>query len=207
MPGRAERAVEGPSVSQRDVLPLLRLVGQMGLTYIVTEGPDGMYLIDQHAAHERVLYDKLKSSAGRESIEQPMLEPMSLDLEPELAVVLEEHRAHLEGFGLVCEPFGERAYLVRSVPHGLVGRDMSETLRSLLEKLAVERRVADPFGRAAATVACHASVRAGMAMAMEEMRKLIEDLEATSAPRTCPHGRPTLVHMKTEALERQFGRR
>ena len=195
--------------TQREVLPLLRVVGQMGGVYIVAEGPDGMYLLDQHAAHERVVYDRIVARAGAFASEarQPLLEPVLVDLDPVAASVLEEHRASLESLGLIVESFGESSYLVREVPPGLGSADIPRSLIALLEKLSSERRVTDPFGRAAATVACHASVRAGMALAMEEMRALVTDLERTAQPRTCPHGRPTLIHVSTELLERQFGRR
>ncbi len=93
------------------------------------------------------------------------------------------------------------------MPAGIGGTDIVGTLRALFDQLAGESRVADPFARAAATVACHSSVRAGAAMAMEEMRALVDDLAKTALPRTCPHGRPTLVHVGAEAIERQFGRR
>ncbi|MGH2632865.1 MAG: DNA mismatch repair endonuclease MutL [Tepidiformaceae bacterium] len=196
--------------SQRDLLPLLRVVGQMGATYVVAEGPDGMYLIDQHAAHERVIYDRLVamregSASGKPS--QPLLEPVLAELDPVQAGTLEEHRSDLDALGLATEPFGESSYLVRAVPTGIGGTDVVAAVREVLDQLASERRVADPFNRAAATVACHGSVRAGMALAMDEMRRLIEDLERTASPRTCPHGRPTLVHVGTELIERQFGRR
>jgi DNA mismatch repair protein MutL len=193
--------------TQREVLPLLRVVGQMGATYVVCEGPDGMYLLDQHAAHERVTYDRIISRDPREPARQPLLEPALAELDPLLAATLEEHREQLAGLGLEVEPFGEWAYLVRAVPAGIGGTDVAVAVRGLLEQLGNERRVTDPFGRAAATVACHASVRAGMALAMEEMRRLVEDLERTPNPRTCPHGRPTLVHLGTDAIERQVGRR
>ncbi len=195
--------------THREVLPLLRVVGQLGGVYVVAEGPDGMYLLDQHAAHERVVYDRIVARAGDSSAEarQPLLEPILLDLDPVSASVLEEHRASLHSLGLVVEAFGESSYLVREVPPGVGGSDIPRSLTGLLEKLSSERRVIDPFGRAAATVACHASVRAGTALAMEEMRALVIDLERTAQPRTCPHGRPTLIHVSTELLERQFGRR
>ena len=96
---------------------------------------------------------------------------------------------------------------VGGLPAGLGARDLAAEVRALLQKLESEQRVDDPFGKAAATVACHASVRAGMLLSMEEMRRLVEDLERTASPRTCPHGRPTLVHLGTDAIERQFGRR
>jgi DNA mismatch repair protein MutL len=195
--------------TQRGVLPLLRVVGQMGATYIVTEGPDGMYLIDQHAAHERVVYDRLIARTGvrEDGAVQPLLEPVLLDLEAPLIAVLDEHRDSLARLGLETEAFGERSILVRAVPAGLGAVDLPVEITRLLEKLQSETRVPDAFGRAAATVACHSSVRAGMALAMDEMRKLVEDLEQTDSPRTCPHGRPTLIHMGTETIERQFGRR
>ncbi len=193
----------------RQVLPMLRVVGQMGATYIIAEGPDGMYLVDQHAAHERVMYDRIvaRRAAGEEAPVQPLLEPALLELGLERAACLEEYRAMLESLGLSTEPFGDTNYLVRAVPAGIAGADIGRTIVALLDKLQGERRVQDPFARAAATVACHSSVRAGMALSLEEMRRLIEDLEATPTPRTCPHGRPTLVHLGTEAIERQFGRR
>ncbi|MEO9255291.1 MAG: DNA mismatch repair protein MutL, partial [Tepidiformaceae bacterium] len=184
-------------------------VGQMGTTYIIAEGPDGMYLIDQHAAHERVVYDRIILQRAESSPRptQPLLEPALAELDPLQAATLEEHREHLTALGLEVEPFGDTSYLVRAVPAGVGGTDVVGALRLLLDQLAGERRVTDPFGRAAATVACHASVRAGTALAMEEMRRLVEDLERTGSPRTCPHGRPTLIHVSTELLERQFGRR
>jgi DNA mismatch repair protein MutL len=200
----------GPLHTQRGVLPLLRVVGQMGATYIVAEGPDGVYLIDQHAAHERVVYDRLvarKQAAGDSDAVQPLLEPVLVELELPLAAVLEEHRDAFQRLGLETEPFGDRSVLVRRVPAGLGAVDIAGEVTRLLEKLQSETRVEDAFGRAAATVACHSSVRAGMPLAMDEMRRLIEDLERAASPRTCPHGRPTLIHMGTDAIERQFGRR
>lgn len=203
----AEQPSSVPAPTQREVLPLLRVVGQMGLTYVVAEGPEGMYLIDQHAAHERVVYDRLVARPASDPARQPLLEPALVDLDPQLAATLEEHSAHLAALGLELEPFGQASYLVRAVPAGLGPIDPAAALRELLEQLAAERRVADPFGRAAATVACHSSVRAGMALSLDEMRRLVSDLETTTSPRTCPHGRPTLVHVGTDAIERQFGRR
>lgn len=207
---RARQSPPAPagSPTQRDLLPMLRVVGQLNATYLVCEGPDGMYLLDQHAAHERVVYDRLVARpAGELAGIQPLLEPLVLELEAPLAATLDEHRESLSRLGLQTEPFGERTALIRSVPAGLGARDVIEEVRALLQKLEGEQRVSDPFGKAAATVACHSSVRAGMLLSMEEMRRLVEDLEGTTAPRTCPHGRPTLVHLGTDAIERQFGRR
>jgi DNA mismatch repair protein MutL len=195
--------------THREILPLLRVVGQMAATYVVAEGPDGMYLIDQHAAHERVVYDRIVAAREGASApaKQPLLEPVLLELDVPRAAAVVEHAEHLAALGLDLEPFGELAYLVRAVPAGMGEADIAEVLGRFLDQLGTDRRVTEPFSRAAATVACHASVRAGQALALEQMRQLAADLERTASPRTCPHGRPTLVHVGVEAIERQFGRR
>jgi DNA mismatch repair protein MutL len=207
-------APEAPASSpqpgtHREVLPLLRVVGQMNLTYIVAEGPGGMYLIDQHAAHERVRYEQVTSQRRevRDRARQPLLEPVLLELDMLQAAVLDENVERLAALGLAVESFGQREYLVRSVPAGFAASDIAGAIRAFIDQLANETRVQDPFARAVATVACHSSVRAGQALSLEEMRRLVEDLEQTETPRTCPHGRPTLVHVATDSIERQFGRR
>lgn len=193
---------------QRDVLPLLRVVGQMGLTYIVAEGPDGLYLVDQHAAHERVIFDRLVEGrfARQPDAVQPLLEPLLLELELAEAAAMLEHRPALEELGFVVEPFGERAWLLRQVPAVLGVRELEPAVRAILADLDRARRLPEAFERAAATVACHAAVRAGIQLAHEEMRAIVGDLERAANPRTCPHGRPTVVHLSTAELERQFGR-
>jgi DNA mismatch repair protein MutL len=200
---------EMTGATHRETLPLLHVVGQMAATYIVAEGPGGMYLIDQHAAHERVRFEQVLTARAEPAgvATQPLLEPVLLDLEPAGAATLDAELGRLTALGFDIEPFGEAAYLVRAIPGGLAGRDLAHELREFLDALAAERRIDDPFERAAATVACHTSVRAGVALSTEEMRQLVRDLETTEAPRTCPHGRPTLVYMSADALDRQFGRR
>lgn len=195
----------GERRTQRETLPLLRVVGQLALTYVVAEGPDGMYLLDQHGAHERVVFDRLLARPAEEAV-QPLLAPVLVELDRAGAVTLEEHAPHLARLGLELEPFGDAACLVRAAPAGFGEGDMAGALIALLEQLADDRRLSDPFDRAAATVACHASVRAGMALSLEEMRQLIDDLAATDSPRTCPHGRPTLVYVRQDSLDRRFGR-
>lgn len=198
-----------PPAAHRDLLPLLRVVGQLNATYIVAEGPSGMYLIDQHAAHERVLYDRLllRIESGDQPPVQPLLEPLLIELDPGLVAVAEAQSDDLLRLGLVLEPFGPGSLLLRQVPSGFRGDDPVASVRSVLEAIERDDRVPAGFGRTLATIACHSSVRAGMTLSREEMARLLEDLAATATPRTCPHGRPTLVHLGTEAIERQFGRR
>ncbi|GIW12626.1 MAG: DNA mismatch repair protein MutL [Tepidiforma sp.] len=199
----------GAGSSHRELLPLLRVVGQLNATYIVAEGPDGMYLVDQHAAHERVVYDRLlaRQAASGSPAAQPLLEPLLLEVGASLANVAAASEADLEQLGLVLEPFGDGALLLRQVPAGFRADDPLATVMAVLEALEQDERIPPGFGRAAATVACHSSVRAGMMLSLDEMRQLIEDLASTATPRTCPHGRPTIVRVGTEAIERQFGRR
>ncbi len=206
-PAQSDREADLPG-THRETLPLLHVVGQMSATYIVAEGPSGMYMLDQHAAHERVRYEQVvKARAGAgDASSQPLLEPLLLDLEPALAATMAAATSDLQILGFEIATFGEQSFVVRAVPPGIAGRDLAAEIRTFLVALGDERRVEDPFERAAATVACHSSVRAGTALSLEEMRSLVRDLEATQAPRTCPHGRPTLVYLSSAALERQFGR-
>lgn len=192
-----------------ETLPLVRVVGQVGSTYIVGEGPDGMYLIDQHAAHERVLYEQLVAQRHGAAVEtQGLLAPVNVELTAAQGAVFGAAQAGLAELGFDVEPFGERAVVVRSVPAVYRGRDPGASVAELLEALAAPE-AASPEGadRATMTVACHAAVRAGMTLALEEMRALIRQLERCRSPRTCPHGRPTVMHLSATTLDREFRRR
>ncbi len=193
-----------------DQLPFLRPVGQVGNTYVIAEGPDGMYLIDQHAAHERVLYERSlaqSASGGREV--QPLLQPQPIELTARQRALLESFGAELEASGLELEPFGEGAWLLRAVPPALAGGDVTKAVPELLDLLGREDGTStqEPAHRVAASLACHASVRAGQSMSEEEQRELLRLLEATEHARTCPHGRPTMIHVSAEVLARQFRRK
>jgi DNA mismatch repair protein MutL len=193
-----------------DSLPLLRPVGQVGNTYVIAEGPEGMYLIDQHAAHERVLYERFLAQQ-RDGVreQQPLLQPAPLELTARQRALLDDFAGELEAAGLCVEPFGgDGAYLVRAVPPALAGSDASRAVGELLDLLAREDAPRDePAHRVAASLACHAAVRAGKPLSDEEQRELLRQLEASEHARTCPHGRPTMVHVSSDALARQFRRR
>ena len=191
-------------------LPLLRVVGQVGQTYVVAEGPQGMYLVDQHAAHERVLYEKMSADSKRQAVaSQALLEPEVLDLDPILAGILDEQVAGLNHLGFEIEPFGGAAYLLRAVPAILSGPNVRAALVDILEML---RDGDDPLAdqaeeRLVAIVCKRAAVKAGQTLSQAEMQQLIRDLEQCESPRTCPHGRPTVVHFTIETLEKEFLRR
>jgi len=187
-------------------LPVLRVLGQLNNSYIIAEGPDGLYLIDQHAAHERIQFEKIERQRSRREIEvQGLLEPMTLEVSPRHEAVLRSHYQDLTEFGFSIEPFGDRTFLVRAVPALIYDKDWAGMLRELLDSLS-EGEKGDWAEGVAASMACHSAVRAGQTLTDEEMRELIRQLEQAAAPHTCPHGRPTMIHLSSEQLKREFGR-
>ncbi len=189
-------------------MPILRPLGQAGTTYIIAEGPAGLYLVDQHAAHERVMYERfLKDLNAAVTVSQPLLAPISLDLAPAQSSLVSTFSDALEAHGFGVEPFGGGGYLLRAAPAGLRREDPAHAFMELLDLLTREDAPADPRHRVAASLACHAAVRAGQTLAPEEMRDLIEQLEACETPQTCPHGRPTMLHLSADELARRFSRK
>ena len=188
-------------------LPPLRIVGQLATMFIITEGPDGLYLIDQHAAHERVLYEQLRSQATRGQVpRQPLLEPQIVSLPPDEADRLEELLPALIELGLDIEAFGPNTFLVRAVPVALRTISPGDLLADVAASTTtspVRRELEEQIIR---HICKRAAVKAGQVLSGEEMDRLVRDLERTENPRTCPHGRPTIVQISTEALARQFGR-
>ncbi len=200
----AQRSLAGAGV------PLLRAVGQVGAAYLVAEGPDGLYLIDQHAAHERVLFETLMAAerAGiRES--QGLLEPATLELSPAQSMALEPQLGVLQRLGFEIEPFGRGAFRVRGLPALLAGLPPDQAVLAVVEEFEEDEAplAAETEARLAARVCKRAAVKAGQVLSMAEQEQLLRDLEACASPRTCPHGRPTMIHLSVESLERQFGRR
>jgi DNA mismatch repair protein MutL len=191
-------------------VPILRPVGQVGATYLVAEGPDGIYLIDQHAAHERVLFDKLMVQVESELPEsQGLLQAETVELTEGEAELVESNLGALESLGFAIEPFGARAYRVRAVPAAVSNLSPERALRVVVEDFEEDEMplAAEREARLAARICKRAAIKAGQVLSLEEQRQLISDLEQSSSPRTCPHGRPTMVHLSVAALERQFGRR
>ena len=209
LPEPVQRTVE-PAGQRTMEVPILRSVGQVGATYLVAEGPDGVYLIDQHAAHERVLFEKMMAQLETEHPEaQGLLEPDTIELAEGEAELVESNLNVLEALGFSVEPFGARAFRIRAVPAVVANLSPERALRTVVEDFEEdETPLADENeARIAARVCKRAAIKAGQVLSLEEQRQLIQDLERSSSPRTCPHGRPTMVHLSVAALERQFGRR
>jgi DNA mismatch repair protein MutL len=193
-----------PTEAPMESRSLLRILGQLASTYIVAEGSDGLYLIDQHAAHERILFEQIKRQRARQEIEvQGLLEPVPIEVTPNQAAILREHYADLAEFGFTLEPFGDRTCLVRTVPALIHGRDWKSLLTELLD--SAERK-GDWTENVAISMACHGAIRAGQTLADSELRELVRQLEELPPPRTCPHGRPIVVHLSLGQLSKEFGR-
>ena len=184
---------------------------QLHETYIVAQTPEGVVIVDQHAAHERLLHERLKTQLEAEGVKrQALLLPEVVELGEDAARRLAARAAELADMGLVLEPFGLGAVVVREVPallgetdvQGLV-RDLADELAEMGDHLSLKERVEDVCG----TLACHTSVRAGRRLTVEEMNALLRQMEATPHSGQCNHGRPTYVELKLADIERLFGRR
>ncbi len=208
-PAPVAEEAHAPLVLSFGASPLsrLRVLGQIANTYIVADGPEGMYLIDQHAAHESVLYYRLLRQWANKAPEvQPMLEPLPMGLTPQQMDALGEGRAVLERYGLVVEPFGDDTLLVRAVPVMARRVDAVKLVAEALDGFSARANSTDTHLSAAASIACHSAVRAGQTLDHQEMMALGEALASELNPQHCPHGRPTVIRVSTDVLGRQFGR-
>jgi DNA mismatch repair protein MutL len=190
-------------------LPPLRVIGQIGAMYVIAEGPDGMYLIDQHAAHERVLYEKFMADKASLNIAvQQLLDPIPVELSPDESTLLEEHREVLSAIGLQVEPFGGTTWLVRSIPALLVDDDIRAAVNELMADLLAGDLpfAANEEAKLITRVCKRAAIKGGQVLSLAEMNELIRQLEWCAAPRTCPHGRPTMIHFSAAHMAREFGR-
>jgi DNA mismatch repair protein MutL len=188
-------------------LPVLRVLGQLANTYIIAEGPDGLYLIDQHAAHERILYDRILAQWSQKKVEvQGLLQPITIEFSPREEETLKASKEFLAEFGFAIEPFGNRSYLIRAIPALVARANIIEIISALLDSLASKESLNPWEEKIAQSLACHGAIRAGQQLSNEEMRELIKQLEQTKQPRACPHGRPTMIHLSAHQLEKEFGR-
>ncbi|HXF88348.1 MAG TPA: DNA mismatch repair protein MutL, partial [Xanthobacteraceae bacterium] len=180
-------------------------------TYIVAQTRDGIVIVDQHAAHERLVYERLKAALASSGVaRQILLIPEVVELDAADAERLLARSEELARLGLAIEPFGPGAVAVRETPAMLGAIDAQALVRDLAEHMA-EWDEALPLERQlmhiASTMACHGSVRAGRRLKVEEMNALLREMEATPNSGQCNHGRPTYVELKLADIERLFGRR
>ena len=205
-PATAE-ARTGAALPLGERLPALRPLGQFDEAFLVAEAPDGLYLVDQHAAHERVRYEQVVAERARgEAASQPLLEAVLATLGAPRAALAAAEAEALAALGFELEPTDGAALIVRAVPASLAGGDPAQALRDLLDRMEADEGLSGPE-RAAASLACRSSVRAGDRLALEQQRELLRQLEACEHPQTCPHGRPTLLRLSSDQVRRSFGRR
>jgi DNA mismatch repair protein MutL len=191
----------------KERLPMLRVVGQVAQTYIIAEGPGGMYLIDQHAAHERIRYEALEAQQkASEIVSQELLEPQSITASPQQAGLLEDHLETLETYGFMIRPAEGTTFSVERVPASLHGERVAVALWEMLDAAVEEDEGFSWEDQALITLSCHTAIRAGQTLSLQEMRDLVRQLEQSDLPHSCPHGRPTMVHLSEAQLEREFGR-
>jgi DNA mismatch repair protein MutL len=220
----ANRAAEGPPAqlfTERIAVASpavrfgeLRLLGQVMATYLVAETRDGLVLIDQHAAHERVLYEGLRATWREGGVaRQPLLITETVELAPDRVARVADAADALLRLGFEVEPFGERALAVRAIPALLAGHDPVSLLRDLADQLDDGRgggvgALRDPDAADAlfASLACHAARRAGERLDPREQQALLAALDMIPFAPTCPHGRPVAVPIGRSELERRFGR-
>ena len=187
---------------------MLRPVGQVQNTYIVAEGAGGVFFIDQHTAHERILYEEiLAQRSGPSAPSQALLSPVVVSLNARQRAALAEQGASLVRLGFSFDEFGPDSYVVRAVPARLTRADLAQAFRDAADALAGDAIGPDGIDRLVATLACHSAVRAGDPLTPGEIAGLLARLEETDVSRYCPHGRPIVVHLPVTQLERDFHRR
>ena len=210
---RAEAAEEGPADPAQYPLGVAR--GQVAGTYIVAEAEDGLILVDQHAAHERLVLERLRAAGAggageRAAAAQALLLPEVVELDEPSCDRLEERAAQLAAYGLALERFGPAAMLVRAVPAALASGDVQALVRDVADDLAQNGDallLGERLDHVLATMACHGSVRAGRALSVAEMNALLREMERTPRSGQCNHGRPTWVKLAHGDIEKLFGRR
>ncbi len=207
-PVRPEWAAPQKSVSADN---LFRIIGILNKTYILAESVDGLVLIDQHAAHERVMFEKLLAQFAQAAVEsQQLLAPETIQLDPRDAAILADHLEEINRTGVGVSEFGHNTFLVDALPVWMGKRGAGEIIRDLIDSLQQEggKTARDRRYREEKVIraACRASVKANDFLTMTEVERLVRDLLACELPYTCPHGRPTMILMTQSELEKKFGR-
>jgi len=207
---RAEPAEEAPAEAAQYPLGVAR--GQVAATYIVAEAEDGLILVDQHAAHERLVLERLRAAGAgdKAGAAQALLLPEVVELDEPSCDRLEERAAQLADYGLALERFGPAAMLVRSVPAALASGDVQALVRDVADDLSQNGDallLGERLDHVLATMACHGSVRAGRTLSVAEMNALLREMERTPRSGQCNHGRPTWVKLAHGDIEKLFGRR
>ncbi len=210
LPAGVAELASPPPVEERGFFASLVYLGQLHRTYLVCQAPGELVLIDQHAAHERVAFQRLRDAHADKRVKsQRLLLPATVELDPQLAAAALEHAPLLAALGFELEQFGDRTVAVRALPDLMASTDPADVLTEVLGELAARdatELVADALDHVLATMACHSVVRAGDGLGPHEVRALLESMDGIDYRAHCPHGRPVLLRMSLGEIERRFGR-
>ncbi|MFH1738684.1 MAG: hypothetical protein ABIH23_06730, partial [bacterium] len=196
------------TVSSVDHAPRLLVRGQLANSYILAEGDDGLFIIDQHAAHERILFERFLSRSKRGPLPaQTLLFPSTIDLSPAEMETLSDSPAMFERLGFELEPFGITTYAIRAIPADLNIESAEDFVRDLLSELQNEGSADEKTERALHTLACRSAVKFGDPLDQQEMQAIIEGLRTIPRRDFCPHGRPSVLHLSDDTLRKAFRRK
>ena len=216
---RSTQPIEDPLVttdlqagqSLRDTIPELRLVGQAQLTFILADGPDGLYVLDQHAAHERVIFDRVfHQRTNQPADSQNLMIPERATLDEFQHETLVQHLELIKRQGFQLQHLNDLSWQINALPLPLAAPHCARpdhALQRLLDEFAAEQLVSSPHQAIAATIACHSATRAGDFLNEPHMQAIIDQLANTPEPHHCPHGRPTIIHLSKLRLDQEFRRR
>ena len=207
MYGRIEGENAGGDTAET-VPPLGFAVAQIQGVYIMAENQHGLIIVDMHAAHERITYERLKSSFDDNSLRsQPLLVPISIAVTGNEVILADQHRELFESLGFVVEALGKDSLVIRQVPSLLRDADVETLLRDVLSDLVIDgdsHRINEQINELLATMACHGSVRANRKLTLPEMNALLRDMERTERSGQCNHGRPTWIQLDMNQLDKMF---
>jgi DNA mismatch repair protein MutL len=205
--------VRAPEVAAEPAIPELTLLGQAQDLFILAEGGGRFWVIDQHVAHERVLFDRITAPGARAESSEPLLLPATLEVSRGHALALADHQELLAELGFDVEPFGPSRFVLRAVPRSLLGRNYEAVFRDLADELAERsqggqvRLRREEVAMAAAGRSCKSAIKAGQKQSETEMRQLLSDLRQARNPYTCPHGRPVFLNFDPAEVAALFGGR
>jgi len=209
---RAKHLQIKPKYVEDSALPAMQAVGQIFDVYILAVGIDSLYIIDQHAVHEKIVYEKLRKEIEEKSVgsKQRLIEPVSFECNPREERIIQEQLPTLAKLGFEVAYFGKNTFLVKAVPSILGRTAPKETIFDIIEELLdiyKQKKVVDALDSTIKTIACHSAIRKGKTLSQSEMDSLIQEVHSSENPYSCPHGRPTIISISIEELEKRFKRR
>lgn len=206
---RTERELLATGVDSIDTTPIddIKILGQIDNLYIIAQSKNGLLLIDQHAAHERILFDQIKDN--KSSGWQELITPLTIELNAKERILLEEYIPYLEEFGFAISEFGTNTYVITAIPNIFGKLENPAIVHDIISDILSTGRIRDETGiyeHISKSMACRGAIKAGAACSFEQMENLIAQLMRTENPKTCPHGRPTMVSFSKKELDKLFGR-